>query len=198
MEFDYISYDKTKVESEAGVIEGGSTIVIIQSGKGGNIYGYDNKYLHMAKILNKSYGVTVMSWFDPQCWSNHFSDVMEFAKEYCKDKNFAEYEIFYFGMSNGGRQGILKAAEYPCIKKLMFVNAPFMIDFHKVKKGFENLKETGKEVWAIYGTNDPSYKYIDLLKQYESDNFHILTQDGADHNFINHLETFIDYPKLFF
>ena len=38
---------------EYGIIEGNNTIVFIKSGQNGSIYGYNNKYIKMAKRLNK-------------------------------------------------------------------------------------------------------------------------------------------------
>ena len=40
-----------------GIVEGNDTIVFIKAGQNGSLYGYQNKYIKMAKRLNKKYGL---------------------------------------------------------------------------------------------------------------------------------------------
>ena len=47
-------------EIEYGIIHGNNTIVFIKVGLKGSIYGYKNKYLRIAKKLNKEHGCTVI------------------------------------------------------------------------------------------------------------------------------------------
>ena len=48
-----------------GIVEGNNTIVFIKAGQDGSLYGYQNKYIKMARRLNKKYGCSVI------CIMNH-------------------------------------------------------------------------------------------------------------------------------
>lgn len=52
-------------EIEYGIIHGNNTIVFIKVGLKGSIYGYKNKYLRIAKKLNKEHGCTVIVASNP-------------------------------------------------------------------------------------------------------------------------------------
>ena len=43
-----------------GIVEGNNIIVFIKAGQDGSLYGYQNKYIKMARRLNKKYGCSVI------------------------------------------------------------------------------------------------------------------------------------------
>ena len=49
-----------------GIVNGNNTIVFIKAGQDGSLYGYQDKYIKMAKRLNQKYGCSVI------CSSNPF------------------------------------------------------------------------------------------------------------------------------
>ena len=93
------------------------------------------------------------------------------------------YDIYYMGISKGGLIGCWYGVENPRVKRLVLVNAPLMINFHNrtlpcIKKFSRN------QLTMIYGSLDPSYRYIDFVTPYTT----VKIVDGADHQFRNHTE----------
>ena len=63
-------YDKI-VEKQFGMIYGNSTAVYIKTGRGGDIYGYDNKYLNITNMLYDHYGYTCVVSANPADSKGH-------------------------------------------------------------------------------------------------------------------------------
>ena len=67
-----ITYDETKtvVQDNASVdyeiVHGNNLIILVKVDMHGPIYGYPNKYLDMAELLNKRYGRTVITVSTPK------------------------------------------------------------------------------------------------------------------------------------
>ena len=47
------------------------------------------------------------------------------------------------------------------IKNAVLINAPLMINFHKIKEGVEKFR--GDNMYFLYGEKDPSFRYIEIL-----------------------------------
>ena len=201
-----MSYDYTllrefaKTTIEYGIIEGGNIIVVLKAGQDGSIYGYMNKYLDMARSLHDEFGCTVIASSNPFNGVNPLDDLMDVINEYAAKKDYKEFEIYYFGTSNGAKIGLTWGYEYPMITKWILINSPLMINWHQLKKGLTGFKEKGlQDVFVIYGSKDMSYKYAALVKPFESEKIHFMITEGADHNFSDCLKTFMNFPKeLFF
>lgn len=172
-----------------GYIPGSAKVLFIKTGQGGSIYGYDNKYLDLAIEVNEKYGYSVFV-------SATSSDSRE---AYEKDMQLlvrclgtTEYEIFYLGVSKGGLIGIWHGADDSKIKRIISVNAPLMINFHG--KTLPGIKKLGKEkLTMIYGSLDPSYKYVPFVEKHT--NVQII--EGADHNLIGASMTLLELLKDF-
>ena len=54
-----------------GILLGNETIVFIKAGADGDIYGYQNKYLHMARRLHERMGATVVCASNPYIEEGH-------------------------------------------------------------------------------------------------------------------------------
>lgn len=48
---------------EYGIVNGDNTIVFIKAGQNGSLYGYNNKYIKMAKRLNSKYGISAQNFY---------------------------------------------------------------------------------------------------------------------------------------
>ena len=162
-EFDEIinSRFNEKMMIDYGIMEGNNKIIFIKSGQDGTIYGYQNKYLNIAYTINKKYGYTVICSSNPFDGANPLDNAMVVIEEYCNKKNYKDYEIYYMGHSNGAIIGAQFGYKYPQIKKMLLINAPLMINYHKTKEGL--LKFNQDKITMIYGDLDPSYKYVELL-----------------------------------
>ena len=181
---------------EYGIIKGNSTIVFIKAGQDGSIYGYENKYLTIAKKLNEKYGYTVISSSNPFDGNNPLDHDMNVVKEYCVNNNIEDYKVYYMGQSNGARIGISWGYQHPEIKKLLLINSPIFINWHILKNGI--IESNNQEMILVYGDRDNSYRYVELIEPLLTENKKLVIVNGADHNFVNMLDEFIDLPIKYF
>lgn len=182
--------DRLKIEY--GHIHGNNRIVIIKAGAGGNHIGYEEKYLKMARLLHDTYGCTVL------CLSNYANDSFEHGdmaviRELIADRG-GEVELYYIGNSNGSTQGLLTATKYFDLRRMVLVNMPLMLNFHKIK---EALARADTDIRFVYGEGDSSISYVPFLRNASAKEgslarTEIVTVDGADHNFAGMTDVFIE------
>lgn len=198
------SYDQicTKIFSdhidiEYGILEGSNTILFIKVGQGGNIYGYENKYLHIAHRMRAQFGYTVIVSSNPFNGQNPLDQAMDVMGVYAESKGFLTYEVHYMGHSNGALIGFTWGHLYPQIKKMLLINGPLMVNWHRSKAGLAQIKD--KTVTFVYGEKDPSHFFVGHLKPFaeESEQIHLVTVDNADHHFKGMLEAFIALPEIY-
>ena len=96
------------VDIEYGIIHGNSTIVFIKAGLLGSYRGYKNKYLKIAKRLNRNHRCTVITASNPNGYHDDFDSEMKFLKDYAYQYNLSDYQIYYMGNS------ITDAILFPC------------------------------------------------------------------------------------
>ncbi len=182
----------TVVNTQYGVIMGSNNVLFIKAGLHGSTYGYENKYLQIARNINKKYGFTVI------CASNPRDDVlnpleqdMAVIADVCKD--FTEYSVYYQGISNGAVLGACYGYTFPHIKKMLLINPPLFINWNKIKEGLQQWK--GENVNVIVGENDPSAKYAPMIDFAKNDKVKYSVIKNADHNFCNMLTEFINLTE---
>ena len=176
-----------------GIIEGNNIIVFIKTGQNGSLYGYQNKYIKMARSLNKKYGCSVICSSNPFDGNNPLDNAMEVIEEYAK--KFDDYKIYYLGYSNGALIGAWFGIKYPKIKRMALVNGPLMFDLNKTKEGALSFK--GESINFIYGEYDQSIGYIELLKSIENDKIKVYVEEGQDHQFSKSEEEFEKIPEKY-
>ncbi len=176
-----------------GIIEGNNIIVFIKAGQDGSLYGYQNKYIKMARRSNKKYGCSVICSSNPFDGNNPLDNAMEIIEDYAKI--FDNYKIYYLGYSNGALIGAWFGVKYPKIKRMALVNGPLMYNFHKTKEGA--LSFNGDMISFIYGEYDQSIGYIDLLKNMENDKIKVFVEKGQDHHFSKSEESFQEIPEKY-
>ena len=176
-----------------GIVEGNNIIVFIKAGQDGSLYGYQNKYIKMARRLNKKYGCSVICSSNPFDGNNPLDNAMEIIEDYAKI--FDNYKIYYLGYSNGALIGAWFGVKYPKIKRMALVNGPLMYNFHKTKEGA--LSFNGDMISFIYGEYDQSIGYIDLLKSMENDKIKVFVEKGQDHHFSKSEESFQEIPEKY-
>lgn len=164
---------------EYGIILGASErVLLIKTGQGGSIYGYNNKYLTLAWTIHEKYEVSVMVSSNPYDRTDSLGKAIELLKERMTDS----FEIYYMGVSNGAILGARYGYCYPEIKKMLLVNGPLMINWLQTKKGIERFRN--ERVTFVYGSEDPSYDYRETISLIQSESEVILViVEGADHNF---------------
>ena len=184
------------LKAEYGLIRGNNRgchrVVIIKAGAGGSYIGYEEKYLKIARRLRDTHGCTVL------CLSNYASDSFERGDVAVIRELLAgmvgEIQLYYVGNSNGSTQGLLNATQYFDFRRMVLVNMPLMMNFHKIK---EALTRADTEIRFVYGEKDPSISYIPFLKnagQKEGNlaRAEIVTVKGADHNFAGMTDAFVE------
>ena len=184
------------LKAEYGLIRGNNRgchrVVIIKAGAGGSYIGYEEKYLKIARRLRDTYGCTVL------CLSNYASDSFERGDVAVIRELLAgmvgEIQLYYVGNSNGSTQGLLNATQYFDFRRMVLVNMPLMMNFHKIK---EALTRADTEIRFVYGEKDPSISYIPFLKnagQKEGNlaRAEIVTVKGANHNFAGMTDAFVE------
>lgn len=179
-----------------GIVEGDNIIVFIKSGQNGSLYGYQNKYIKMARRLNEKYGCSVICSSNPFDGNNPLDNAMEVIDDYAK--RFNDYKIYYLGYSNGALIGAWFGTNYPKIKRMALINGPLMYNYHKTKEGALSFK--GERLSFIYGEYDQSIRYIELLESIENNKIKVYIEEEQDHHFSKSEEEFQSIPDkyLFF
>ncbi|MBQ8289855.1 MAG: hypothetical protein IJY01_03190 [Clostridia bacterium] len=177
-----------------GIVLGNKKIVFIKSGNGGSHRGYDDKYVKMAYRLHSKCGCTVICSSNPiDCKVSYDLDKI-IIDQYVEENNFSSFDVYLIGSSNGAYQNLFLANQLPQTKKLLCVNMPLMLNFHKSVKELQMMNHTEKIF--VYGTKDPSYKYIPFLEAKKFSSLRIVQIEGADHQFKNRTDEFIALSDL--
>lgn len=156
-----------------GYISGEGTTLFIKTGQGGSIYGYENKYLDLARRINAKYGYSVFVSATTSDTKDVYETEMQIVAETFGNSN---YEMFYFGVSKGGLIGCWYGVDNPKIKRILTVNAPLMINFHN--RTLPAIKElTFSKLTMVYGSLDPSYRFVGFVERYTN----VKIIEGADH-----------------
>jgi hypothetical protein len=190
-----LSYDKVVSKTVAGekfhygILHGNEKIVFIKVGAGGSIRGYQDKYLQMAHRAHERLGATVI------CASNPF---VAYDAQMVADKamiaevatacDFADYEVFFVGTSDGGYQNLLLAQQVHQTRKLLGINAS-LIDADDLVIQLQKLPHV-KKILA-YGTEDDDFACVPMLQALTCENLEIITVEGADHEFKGMVNEFI-------
>lgn len=176
-----------------GIVEGNDTIVFIKAGQDGSLYGYQNKYIKMAKRLNQKYGCSVICSSNPFDGNNPLDNAMKVIEDYAK--RFDDFKIYYLGYSNGALIGAWFGIKYHKIKRMALVNGPLMYNLYKTKEGALLFK--GESINFIYGEYDQSIGYVELLKSIENDKIKVFIEEGQDHHFSKSEEDFQKIPEKY-
>lgn len=161
-------------QTEIGCIFGSRRVLMIKTGQGGSIYGDERKYLGLAWEIRRKYGFSVFV----------SATVTDSREVFEKDVRLMEallgtreVEIYYLGVSKGGLIGVWYGADEPRIVRMLSINAPLMVNFHR--KTVPGAIGLGRErLTMLYGSLDPSYGYIPFAEKYAN----IEIVEGADHN----------------
>ena len=164
----------TAEETTIGYIPGSAKALFIKTGQGGSIYGYENGYLKSALEVNDKYGYSVFVSATTVDTKESFQEDITLVEELIGTPDF---ELYYLGVSKGGLIGIWHGCDEPRIVKMLSINAPLMINYHgKTLPGV--LKLGIDKLVMIYGSLDPSFKYLPFVKKHAN----VSIIEGADHN----------------
>ncbi len=190
----YSSGSGNGTHDDYGVVEGGPTIVFIKPGKGGSVFGRDDKYEKMGKALRDKFGCTVV------CSANDrdvdFASDMAFVQDYAAHRRFVDWKIYYFGNSEGALRGLQEARKFPKIQRALLVNPPLMMDLHKSILGAREF--AGQSMSLLVGSKDPSAGIASQFSELSGERFAVEMLDGVDHDFTGAQELFASLPEKLF
>lgn len=164
--------------NQIAIVKGSTTMLFIKGGSGSTYYGYNNKYLDIARTINEKYGLTVA------VSSNKLFSVIDLKAEFQSvfTAMNTHYQVLFAGVSSGAVAAIEQSPDIYDLQKLLLINPPFTISLPKVKKSLEAKKDATFNF--VFGSNDPTYRFLPLfdnVKTQSSINLKIV--EGADHNF---------------
>lgn len=178
---------------EYGIIEGNNTIVFIKSGQNGSIYGYNNKYIKMAKRLNKKYKCTVICSSNPFDGNNPLDNAFTVIEKYTS--KFEDYKVYYLGFSNGALIGAYFGINYPKIKRMLLVNMPLIYDINLIKNNLNNFNN--EKVTIVYGSLDYSINLLENINDIKSNRLDIKVILNEDHYFSKDEEDFYSLTEKY-
>ena len=191
-----LSYDKVtsrSVKTEEinyGIIYGNEKIVFIKVGADGSIRGYQDKYLKMAHRVRKRLGATVICASNP-CdveYEDQLVADQAIISKVATDCDFADYEVYFVGASDGGYHNLLLAQRVPQTVKLLGVNASLVNEDDFLEK-LQSIPYITK--YLVYGTKDDAKQFVPVLQALECVSLEIITVEGADHEFTGMVDEFI-------
>ena len=156
-----------------GLIPGSRDILFVKTGQGGLIYGYEDRYLSLALEVSERFGYSVIVSETASDTVDTYNREMALIDEIFAD---AEYRLYYVGFSKGGLIGCWYGADNPRVERILSINAPLMVNFYN--KTLPAIKRLGRaRISLIYGSLDPSYKFVPFVDKYAR--VHII--EGAGH-----------------
>jgi hypothetical protein len=172
---------------EYGLIAGSGAVAFIKSGKGGDHRGHDDKHLRMARRIHVRYGYTVICSPNPVEQATYTAD-KAVLDDYIARYGAGETEVCLIGNSNGAYQNLLLAGMIPPPRKMIGINMPLMLNFHKSTAMLQSLGETEKIM--VYGDKDPSFRYLPMLEFKSIERLRVLRLQGIDHLFSGRIQDF--------
>lgn len=166
------------LNNQIAIVKGSTTMLFIKGGSGSTYYGYNNKYLDIARTINEKYGLTVT------VSSNKLFSVIDLKAEFQSVFTALNnhYQVLFAGVSSGAVAAIEQSPDIYDLQKLLLINPPFTISLPKVKKSLEAKKDATFNF--VFGSNDPTYRFLPLLDNVKSQStINLKMVEGADHNF---------------
>ena len=176
-------------------IESSHIVVYIKAGLTGSIYGYENKYLKMAKNLNEKFGVSVFVASNPEGTGNSIGHGLKIIENYCKERQVKQFNVYFVGVSNGGTQGLFAFEKNPLINKALLIGAPLNYNPDLIKKALINFN--GEKLHLICGDKDPGFGLFKLYSELENEKIIFTAFLNVDHVFSGNTELFIKLPEKY-
>lgn len=166
------------LNNQIAIVKGSTTMLFIKGGSGSTYYGYNNKYLDIARTINQKYGLTVA------VSSNKLFSKIDLKAE-LKSVFTAlntHYQVLFAGVSSGAVVAIEQSPDIYDLQKLLLINPPITISLPKIKRSLEAKKNATFNF--VFGSNDPTYRFLPLLDNVKSQSLiNLKMVEGADHNF---------------
>jgi hypothetical protein len=175
---------------EYGILFGDEKIVFIKVGAGGNIQGYQDKYLKMAHRVHERIGATVVCASNPYISeSAHIKADTTLINKVITERGFDNYEMYFVGTSDGGYHSLLLSQQFSQTSKYLGINSSH--------KGIEDFAERIQSLphvmkYLVYGRKDEDFdKDVPTMNVLECENLEIILLDEVDHDFKDRVDDFI-------
>jgi len=167
-------------------------VLLIVTGANGAIDGYHGKYLRIASRINERYGIPVIRANWPMSLDIDGKNNLLWVMQQCLEW-FPNGEFLVMASSNSALWFATLAYQYPQIVKMLLINPATTVNPARQKRG---LDETDAAVTVVYGTHDPGYQYVDLIRNNCKAQF--VTIPNGDHNLSQlHFEEFAELPERY-
>lgn len=166
------------LNNQIAIVKGSTTMLFIKGGSGSTYYGYNNKYLDIARTINQKYGLTVA------VSSNKLFSKIDLKAELQSVFTAlnTHYQVLFAGVSSGAVVAIEQSPDIYDLQKLLLINPPITISLPKIKRSLEAKKDATFNF--VFGSNDPTCRFLPLLDNVKSQSLiNIKMVEGADHNF---------------
>ena len=166
------------LNNQIAIVKGSTTMLFIKGGSGSTYYGYNNKYLDIARTINQKYGLTVA------VSSNKLFSKIDLKAELQSVFSAlnTHYQVLFAGVSSGAVVAIEQSPDIYELQKLLLINPPITISLPKIKRSLEAKKDATFNF--VFGSNDPTYRFPPLLDNVKSQSsINLKMVEGADHNF---------------
>ncbi len=163
-------------------------IVLIKEGQCSALGGYKDKYKRIAYSFHqRGYTVACSSYLFFEAYGlDHDFELLE---KYVIPKD-TEYEVLYFGHSNGGLYGAIYSNLYPEVKKWCLSNVP--LNYHKQIQAALSQADRSKFIF-VYSEYDT---YCRVARHVLGEDIEIHVIPGQDHNYTleGGFEEFCEFP----
>ncbi len=109
---------------ETAFLRGRDVLVVIKTGAGGTVNGYQDKYKKLAEYIHNRTGYAVLTVDNPAGADKeeNFEVTMtaaEFANDVTEAADGGEVPVYYIGFSLGASLGAMYGWQYPYIRKML-------------------------------------------------------------------------------
>ena len=196
-----LSYDKTTTKTVSGekihygILFGNEKIVFIKVGAGGNIRGYQDKYLQMAHRVHERWGATVICssnpWVEEERKAAADKALIENVVDTC---GLSTWKLYLVGTSDGAYSNLVLAPIVPQAVRLLGINTSAKLldgksDLLDLQNKLQDLRPVDKTL--VYGTRDCDFALVPALQAMACENLGIITVEGANHEFKGMVKEFI-------
>lgn len=184
---------ETEINKEKyAIINGNETLLFIKAGLNGSCYGYNNKYVTIAKNINQKFGYSVACVSNLNRNGNPLERDLKVIHKLFKNEI---KRIYYMGYSNGALIGACYTHLFQDIQKSLLINSPIIQHWLKIKPA---LQKINTPTTFIFSDQDPSFPYIELLTFIKNSQINISIIKNTDHYFSNKLDEFIHLAEKYF
>lgn len=104
--------------------------------------------------------------------------------------------VYYFGISKGAHYAATFAYQYPWATRWLALNMPFIVNWHKIKRGLEQLPME-QSMTIVFGDQDSCFRYAGMVDTLKKRNVRRITIENEDHNFSKSMEDFLQLPERY-